>query len=196
MSAPVAELLAPLANAPHGSFAVLGNHDDEKEVPAALTASGFTVLKDQRTALTIKGERLDLAGIRFWTRTAGESRERTKRHRRHDAAARARSAAARRGGGTRRPAGAVGPHSRRPGHRPGCRRPRRPQVSGARRIRLAREHVDLRQPRRGHACTSPSASIARQTSRFSRFALPKNEHKSTGPGIFSPPHESRSHGPP
>ena len=26
---PVAELLAPLANAPHGSFAVLGNHDDE-----------------------------------------------------------------------------------------------------------------------------------------------------------------------
>ena len=70
--APVAELLAPLAHAPHGSFAVLGNHDDEKEVPAALTARGFSVLKDQRTALTIKGERLDLAGIRFWTRTAGE----------------------------------------------------------------------------------------------------------------------------
>ena len=69
---PVAELLAPLAHAPHGSFAVLGNHDDEKEVPAALAARGFSVLKDQRTALTIKGERLDLAGIRFWTRTAGE----------------------------------------------------------------------------------------------------------------------------
>ena len=70
--APVAELLAPLAHAPHGSFAVLGNHDDEKEVPAALTSRGFSVLKDQRTALTIKGERLDLVGIRFWTRTAGE----------------------------------------------------------------------------------------------------------------------------
>ena len=69
---PVAELLAPLANAPHGSFAVLGNHDDEKEVPAALAARGFTVLKDQRTSLTIKGERLDLAGIRFWTRTPRE----------------------------------------------------------------------------------------------------------------------------
>jgi predicted MPP superfamily phosphohydrolase len=69
---PVAELLAPLAHAPHGSFAVLGNHDDEKEVPAALAARGFSVLKDQRTALTIKAERLDLAGIRFWTRTAGE----------------------------------------------------------------------------------------------------------------------------
>ena len=70
--APVAELLAPLANAPHGSFAVLGNHDDEKEVTAALASRGFTVLKDQRTALTMKGERLDLAGIRFWTRTPRE----------------------------------------------------------------------------------------------------------------------------
>lgn len=70
--APVAELLAPLANAPHGSFAVLGNHDDEKEVPAALASRGFTVLKDQRTQLTIKGERLDIAGIKFWTRTPSE----------------------------------------------------------------------------------------------------------------------------
>ncbi len=69
---PVAELLTPLANAPHGSFAVLGNHDDEREVPAALSSRGFTVLKDQRTSLTIKGERLDLAGIRFWTRTPRE----------------------------------------------------------------------------------------------------------------------------
>lgn len=68
----VAELLAPLAGAPHGSFAVLGNHDDEREVPAALSARGFTVLKDQRTALTVRGERLDLAGIRFWTRSPGE----------------------------------------------------------------------------------------------------------------------------
>ena len=33
---------------------------------------GFSVLKDQRTSLTIKGERLDLAGIRFWTRTPRE----------------------------------------------------------------------------------------------------------------------------
>jgi predicted MPP superfamily phosphohydrolase len=69
---PVAELLTPLAHAPHGSFAVLGNHDDEREVPAALASRGFTVLKDQRTALTIRNERLDVAGIRFWTRTPGE----------------------------------------------------------------------------------------------------------------------------
>ena len=69
---PVAELLAPLAHAPQGSFAVLGNHDDEREMPAALVARGFTVLRDQRTMLTIRGERLDVAGIRFWTKTAGD----------------------------------------------------------------------------------------------------------------------------
>lgn len=65
---PVAELLAPLAYAPFGSFAVLGNHDDDREVPAALQQRGFEVLRDQRTSLSIKGETLDLAGLRFWTR--------------------------------------------------------------------------------------------------------------------------------
>lgn len=69
---PVAELLAPLAHAPLGAFAVLGNHDDDREMPAALAAKGFAVLRDQRTALAIRGERLDLAGIRFWTRSAGD----------------------------------------------------------------------------------------------------------------------------
>ena len=65
--APVAELLAPL-HAPHGVFAILGNHDDDREMPAALASKGFTVLKDQRTRVTIHGEPLLLAGIRFWTR--------------------------------------------------------------------------------------------------------------------------------
>ena len=69
---PVAELLTPLAHAKFGSFAVLGNHDDEREMPAALALRGFTVLKDVRTALTINNERVDIAGIRFWTRTPGE----------------------------------------------------------------------------------------------------------------------------
>jgi predicted MPP superfamily phosphohydrolase len=69
---PVAELLAPLAGAPHGAFAVLGNHDDEREMPAALSSRGFVVLKDQRTSITVKGARLDIAGIRFWTRMPGE----------------------------------------------------------------------------------------------------------------------------
>jgi predicted MPP superfamily phosphohydrolase len=68
---PVAELLAPLA-APFGVFAILGNHDDDKDMPAALAGKGFTVLKDARTHVTIRGERLDVVGIRFWTRKAAE----------------------------------------------------------------------------------------------------------------------------
>lgn len=65
---PVAELLAPLAGAPYGSFAVLGNHDDDRDMPAALVKHGFTVLKDQRTTISIRNETVDIAGIRFWTR--------------------------------------------------------------------------------------------------------------------------------
>jgi uncharacterized protein len=68
---PVAELLAPLS-APHGVFAILGNHDDDRDMPAALTARKFTVLKDQRTRITVRGEPLEIAGIRFWTRRASD----------------------------------------------------------------------------------------------------------------------------
>jgi predicted MPP superfamily phosphohydrolase len=64
---PVAELLAPLT-APHGVFAILGNHDDDRDMPAALMARHVQVLKDARTRLEIRGEGLELAGIRFWTR--------------------------------------------------------------------------------------------------------------------------------
>jgi hypothetical protein len=66
---PVAELLAPLS-APHGVFAILGNHDDDRHMPAALAGKGFTVLKDARTRIQIRGEWVELAGIRFWTRKA------------------------------------------------------------------------------------------------------------------------------
>ncbi|MGE3277608.1 MAG: metallophosphoesterase [Vicinamibacterales bacterium] len=69
---PVAELLAPLTSAPQGAFAVLGNHDDDRLMPAALARQDITVLRDQRTSLTIRGARLDLAGIRFWTRKPAE----------------------------------------------------------------------------------------------------------------------------
>jgi uncharacterized protein len=66
-----AEALAPLS-APHGVYAVLGNHDDDRDMTAALTSKGFAVLRDARTRLTIHGETLDLAGIRFWTRRLGD----------------------------------------------------------------------------------------------------------------------------
>ena len=68
---PSAEALSRLS-APHGVFAVLGNHDDDRDMPAALRRHGIEVLRDARTARTIKGERIELAGIRFWTRKATE----------------------------------------------------------------------------------------------------------------------------
>ncbi len=69
---PAAEMLAPLANAPLGALAVLGNHDDDRVVPAALVSRGFTVLRDARTRLTIRGEAVDIAGLRYWTRRVGD----------------------------------------------------------------------------------------------------------------------------
>lgn len=54
--------------APNGVFAVLGNHDDDRLVPAALGRAGAEVLKDERTRITVSGQRLDLVGLRFWTR--------------------------------------------------------------------------------------------------------------------------------
>ena len=64
---PAAELLAPL-HAPHGVFAILGNHDDDRDMPSALAAQHIEVLKDARTRIELRGERLELAGVRFWTR--------------------------------------------------------------------------------------------------------------------------------
>jgi predicted MPP superfamily phosphohydrolase len=63
---PAADALARLS-APHGVFAVLGNHDDEREVSPALQAAGFAVLRDARTQIMVRGERIDIAGLRYWT---------------------------------------------------------------------------------------------------------------------------------
>jgi len=64
---PSAEALASLS-APYGVFGILGNHDDDRDMPAALNARGITVLKDARTRLNIRGEPVDIVGIRFWTK--------------------------------------------------------------------------------------------------------------------------------
>jgi predicted MPP superfamily phosphohydrolase len=64
---PAAESLRGLS-APFGVFAILGNHDDDHDMPAALTARGIEVLRDAHTAREIRGETIDLIGIRFWTR--------------------------------------------------------------------------------------------------------------------------------
>ena len=121
--------------APHGVFAVLGNHDDDRDMPSALHRHGIEVLRDARTQLRIRNEPLELVGIRYWTKRAS------------DIALAARGAA-----GTaillahdpRRlieasalniPARAVGPHARRPGGAAGLRRRRGQEVP--RRLGLA-----------------------------------------------------------
>jgi predicted MPP superfamily phosphohydrolase len=68
---PAADALSGLS-APNGVFAVLGNHDDDRDMPAALVRKGFTVLRDARTTVSIRGERVELAGIRFWTRKVSD----------------------------------------------------------------------------------------------------------------------------
>lgn len=75
--APAAESLGGL-RAPHGVFAILGNHDDDHDMPAALAAQGIAVLRDARTRLEIGHESLELAGIRFWTRKASDIASVTK----------------------------------------------------------------------------------------------------------------------
>jgi predicted MPP superfamily phosphohydrolase len=64
---PAADGLGGLS-APHGVFAILGNHDDDHDMPAALGKQRVQVLRDQRTRLTVNGAALELAGIRFWTK--------------------------------------------------------------------------------------------------------------------------------
>jgi predicted MPP superfamily phosphohydrolase len=68
---PSAEALAPLV-APLGVFAILGNHDDDHHMPAALADRKIQVLKDARTRVMVKGEALEFVGIRFWTRRTAE----------------------------------------------------------------------------------------------------------------------------
>lgn len=66
---PSAEALSAL-HAPHGVFAILGNHDDDHDMAAALNAGHVEVLRDARTKLRIRNESLELAGLRFWTKRA------------------------------------------------------------------------------------------------------------------------------
>jgi uncharacterized protein len=63
---PCSEALGML-RAPFGVYAVVGNHDDDRDMPAALVARGYEVLRDARTTVTVRGEKIDLVGVRYWT---------------------------------------------------------------------------------------------------------------------------------
>ena len=91
---PVAEALAPLS-APHGVFAILGNHDDDHDMPAALGENGVQVLKDARTRLTIRDETARSRRASASGRSAQiDIADPDPRRRTGDRAARARSATA------------------------------------------------------------------------------------------------------
>jgi len=64
---PSADALRPLS-APHGVFGILGNHDDDHDMPTALARNGVQMLKDARTRIVVRHEAIDLVGIRFWTK--------------------------------------------------------------------------------------------------------------------------------
>jgi predicted MPP superfamily phosphohydrolase len=66
-----ADLLQTLT-APFGVFGVLGNHDDDVEMSRELRRRGIEMLNDARTTLTVRGEILDLVGLRFWTRQTSD----------------------------------------------------------------------------------------------------------------------------
>ncbi len=62
-----AESLSGLA-APLGVFAILGNHDDDHDMPVALAKQQVQVLRDARTRVAIGTAAIELVGIRFWTK--------------------------------------------------------------------------------------------------------------------------------
>jgi uncharacterized protein len=68
---PAGEALSGL-EAPNGVYGILGNHDDDRDMPAALARRGVAVLKDARTSIEIRGQTVDLVGLRFWTRKGAD----------------------------------------------------------------------------------------------------------------------------
>jgi hypothetical protein len=68
---PSAEVLGGLS-APQGVYGIIGNHDDDRDMPGALAARGIQMLKDARTQITVRDARLELVGIRFWTKRASD----------------------------------------------------------------------------------------------------------------------------
>jgi predicted MPP superfamily phosphohydrolase len=66
-----ADALAALS-APYGVFGILGNHDDDRDMPAALAKRGIEVLKNARTRVTVRNDVIDIAGISFWTRRGSD----------------------------------------------------------------------------------------------------------------------------
>ena len=139
---PVAELLAPLANAPRARSrcsaitTTIGN-------AGGAGARGFTVLKDQRTPLTIRGERSTSPASASGPARPPRSRSVLEGTGGTTHPARARSAPA---GRSRRPRRAAGARPATPTAGRSCCRGRRgggPQVSGACRVSAREDNTTI-----------------------------------------------------
>ena len=90
---PVAELLGAL-QAPHGVFAVLGNHDDDRDMAAALAAKGIHSAQGRSARRsTIRNETLDVGRHSVLDTARREHRTCREWRRGNSSPARARSAA-------------------------------------------------------------------------------------------------------
>jgi predicted MPP superfamily phosphohydrolase len=65
-------------SAPYGVYAILGNHDDDHDMPAALAKQQVQVLRDARTRVTVGAGAIELVGIRFWTKRPSDIAALTK----------------------------------------------------------------------------------------------------------------------
>ena len=161
---PSAEALSAL-NAPHGVFAILGNHDDDHDMPAALSAGGAEVLRDARTKLRIRNE---VAGA-CRAPLLDQTRLRHQRHRawrlRSGHPARPRSATPDRSRRAADSSGAVRSHPRRAGRAARHRSRRGEKISGHRGNRADRTTRPSSSAGASARCTCRSGSIARQKSR-------------------------------
>ena len=156
-------------------------------------AAAVHVLADDRTTLTIRGERVELVGLRFWPARRATSTRLLRGATGWTMLARARSAALRPGGEAERAAGALGPHPRR-ADRPARRRGAgRAQVSRLPKAPCAREHDDVRQPRRRHGLRPvPDQLPARSRAAHADAGTPARRQE---PRTFRlPPHAFRRSG--
>ena len=145
---------------------ILGNHDDDHDMPAALARNGVQVLKDARTRLTIRSETIDLAGIRFWTKRQIGHRARScaARRRRRSCSRTTRAGSPKRQRSTFR---WCSPGTRT-ADRSCCRcsaRSRRRSFRSSAGIGAPRADDDVREPRAWERSTCRCASTVRRKSR-------------------------------
>ena len=128
-STPAADALAALS-APHGVFAILGNHDDDRDMPAALDGEWLRGAARRAHAPDASAARRSTSSASGTGRARSTDIARVAARRvADDDPARAHADAPVRGRGARRAADAERPHARRPDRPAGRRRRRGARVS-------------------------------------------------------------------